>query len=163
MTVGRFQVMATLQAARAHVLGYPLDEAKSFGLDRAIFYAAAKRGFKRAAQGAGTREPPARVHARAGDHAVEATSLGDEEAYYVQIDGKRRFVIGGDVLEPENFDRQITERFAGHYERAWHDALALVQSVDRATLTSQRRFYEQVYKPKRDELAAQWSTMAKAH
>ena len=44
--VGRFQVMALLQAARAKVLGYPLDEAQSFGLNRAIFYAAAKRGFK---------------------------------------------------------------------------------------------------------------------
>jgi hypothetical protein len=38
--------MATLQAARAYVLGYSLEEAKSFGLNRAIFYAAAKRGFK---------------------------------------------------------------------------------------------------------------------
>ena len=47
MTVGRFQVMATLQAARGHVLGYRLDEAQSLGLDRAIFYAAAKRGFTR--------------------------------------------------------------------------------------------------------------------
>jgi hypothetical protein len=45
--VGRFQVMALLQAARAKVLGYPLDEAQSFGLNRAIFYAAAKRGFMR--------------------------------------------------------------------------------------------------------------------
>jgi hypothetical protein len=35
--VGRFQVMALLQAARAKVLGYPLDEAQSFGLNRAIF------------------------------------------------------------------------------------------------------------------------------
>ena len=47
--VGRFQVMALLQAARAKALGYPLDEAESFGLNRAIFYAAAKRGFKRGA------------------------------------------------------------------------------------------------------------------
>jgi hypothetical protein len=44
--VGRFQVMALLQAARAKALGYTLDEAESFGLNRAIFYAAAKRGFK---------------------------------------------------------------------------------------------------------------------
>lgn len=43
--VGRFQVMALLQAARATVLGYSQDEAESFGLNRAIFYAAAKRAF----------------------------------------------------------------------------------------------------------------------
>lgn len=46
MGVGRFQVMATLQAARAFVLGMAIDSARSFGLNRAIFYAAAKRGFK---------------------------------------------------------------------------------------------------------------------
>jgi hypothetical protein len=44
--VGRFQVMALLQAARAKALGYPLDEAESFGLNRAIFYAAAKGDLK---------------------------------------------------------------------------------------------------------------------
>src|ERR1051326_3125086 len=52
--VGRFQVMALLQAARAKALGYPLDEAESFGLNRAIFYAAAKRGFK---GGTGSKHP----------------------------------------------------------------------------------------------------------
>jgi hypothetical protein len=38
--------MALLQAARAQALGYPLDEAESFGLNRAIFYVAATRGFQ---------------------------------------------------------------------------------------------------------------------
>ena len=47
MRIGRFQVMATLQAARAFTLGLPLESAKSFGLNRAIFYAAAKRGFRK--------------------------------------------------------------------------------------------------------------------
>ena len=46
MAVGRFQVMTLLQAARAHVLGLPLESAYSWGLNRAIFIAAAKRGFK---------------------------------------------------------------------------------------------------------------------
>lgn len=41
--VSRFQVMAVLQAARASVLGLDLEEAKSWGLNRAMFYAAAKR------------------------------------------------------------------------------------------------------------------------
>jgi len=44
MSVGRFQVIATLQAARAFVLGFPIESAKSWGLNRAIFYAAAKKG-----------------------------------------------------------------------------------------------------------------------
>ena len=44
--INRFCVMATLQAARAHLLGLKLDEAYSWGLTKAIFFAAAKRGFK---------------------------------------------------------------------------------------------------------------------
>ncbi len=50
MKVGRFQVMAILQAARARELGFSETRAKSWGLNRAIFYAAAKRGFKHATQ-----------------------------------------------------------------------------------------------------------------
>src|SRR4051812_27586047 len=44
--VRRFQIMALLQAARARKLGLKLDEAKSWGLTRAIFYAAARHGFR---------------------------------------------------------------------------------------------------------------------
>jgi len=49
MAAGRFQVMATLQAARAFLLGLILELAKSWGLNRVIFCAAAKRGFNAAA------------------------------------------------------------------------------------------------------------------
>ncbi len=44
MAAGRFQVMATLQAARAFLLGLILELAKSRGLNRVIFCAVAKRG-----------------------------------------------------------------------------------------------------------------------
>jgi len=40
----RLQVMATLQAARAFLLGLILELAKSRGLNRVIFCAVAKRG-----------------------------------------------------------------------------------------------------------------------
>jgi hypothetical protein len=36
VAVGRFQVMVTLQAARAYVLSPPLDLSKGWGLNRAI-------------------------------------------------------------------------------------------------------------------------------
>ena len=49
MAAGRFQVMATLQAARAFLLGLLLELAKSRGINRVIFCAAAKRGFNAAA------------------------------------------------------------------------------------------------------------------
>ena len=51
--VTRFVVMAVLQAVRAQSLGLPHDSALSWGLNRAIFYAAAKQGFRKAPPKAG--------------------------------------------------------------------------------------------------------------
>lgn len=86
--VGRFQVMATLQAARAKTLGLPLASARSWGLNRAIFYAAAKRGFKAASAAPGTAKPP---KTRA---AVREFWLGIDKAYRVSVKGKTLFTIG---------------------------------------------------------------------
>ena len=65
--MGRFQVMATLQAARAYVLGLPVASAKSFGLNRAIFYAAAKRGFK----GKGGVKPPSQFKSKTKEYSAK--------------------------------------------------------------------------------------------
>ncbi len=165
MAVGRFQVMATLQAARAYALGLPLDSAKSFGLNRAIFYAAAKRGFK--------ARPPAKppeklvIEKKAVPpeklkkfrETFRIFHLGDEMAYAVELDGKPYFVIGNEIQTPEDFARQIESRFAGHFDEAWKEALELVKSYDKGVLMSQRYFYETVYKPRRDELARKWTEM----
>ncbi len=78
--VGRFQVMALLQAARATALEYPLDEAESFGLNRAIFYAAAKRGFK----GSTSSKHPGEQHVlkespgRSVTKTIQQDALGEE-------------------------------------------------------------------------------------
>ena len=95
--VGRFQVMALLQAARAKALGYPLDEAESFGLNRAIFYAAAKRGFK---GGASTKHQGSQyafkeAPGKSVTKTIQQDALGDEGAYHVEMDGKKRYVMGG--------------------------------------------------------------------
>ena len=161
--VGRFQVMALLQAARAKVLGYPLDEAQSFGLNRAIFYAAAKRGFK----GATSTKHPGEKHTfkeTAGKgvaKTVQEDALGNEIAYYVEIEGKKRYVMGDEILEPEDFKREVEQRFGKAFPKAWEQALQIVEQADRATLESQRKFYEAVYKPRRDELAKAWSDLSK--
>lgn len=161
--VGRFQVMALLQAARAKALGYPLDEAESFGLIRAIFYAAAKRGFKGGTGSKHTgeqhvlRETPGRSITRT----IQQDALGDEVAYYVEMDGKKRYVMGDEILEPDDFSRQVAERFGQAFPQAWEQAVHIVGQTDRVTLESQRKFYEDVYKPRRDELAKAWSALSK--
>lgn len=163
MMVGRFQVMALLQAARARALGYRLDEAESFGLNRAIFYAAAKRGCK---GGTGAKHPGEQqvlreTSLRKTSKTIQQDALGDEIAYYVEIDGKRRYVMGEEILEPDDFGRQVEQRFGQAFPEVWQQALQIIEQADKAALASQRRFYEEVYKPRRDELAKAWSALSK--
>ena len=159
MAVGRFQVMAVLQAARAHILGLEMSTAKSWGLNRAIFYAAAKRGFKGA-------KPYKRSRSEVKETPVadtpEAFHLGSEMAFKASTDeGPMFFMMGGKVQTEEEFERQIATRFAGTFDQAWSDAIEYVQGFDKSTLLSQSGFFNQVYKPRRDELATKWSQLVK--
>jgi len=165
--VGRFQVMATLQAARAYALGYSLAEAKSFGLNRAIFYAAAKKGFKIFKKAPPKISLPKEIYKipekelQKIEKSFTIEKIGDEMAYCVKIKGKRVFTIGNELQTPEVFKKQIESRFGDKFKDAWKEALQIVKSYDKGVLLSQRYFYEVVYKPRRDELAKKWSEMAK--
>ncbi len=140
--------MATLQAARAKALGLPLASAKSWGLNRAIFYAAAKRGFK----------SPASPRKR--DARVREFWLGDDKAYKIRAHRTTLFTIGGKVQTPTDFGRQVVSRFAGTFRDAWKEATKLVGRCDRRVLESQNGFYLTVYRPRRDELARKWNERA---
>lgn len=162
MAVGRFQVMALLQAARAHLLGLPVESAYSWGLNRAIFYAAAKKGFKKAI-------PPPRleeIFPYRGKEEIERMRktfgvyhLGDEMAYSVEVDGKLLFTIGKEIQDEKAFRKQIASRFGELFPKAWEEALSICRQYDKGVLLSQRYFYETVYKPRRDELAKKWTEL----
>jgi len=167
MAVGRFQVMATLQAARAYVLGLPLEVAKSWGLNRAIFYAAAKRGLlkvrsevKKEMRLKGIPLEPEKVEKVRKSFNI--FRLGDEMAYSVVVDGKRRFMIGDKIQSEEDFARQIESRFGEKFNEAWEEAVSICKKYDKGLLRSQRYFYETVYKPRRDELAKKWTELSKS-
>lgn len=152
--VTRFVVMAVLQAVRARSLGLPHDSALSWGLNRAIFYAAAKQGFREPPATSGTEtskpaEPPSR----------ELFRLGNDEAYRDLTVKDIRFAIGGEVQTPEKFEQQVASRFGTkeNFQTAWEEATRIVEGFDRATLESRQRFYEDVYKPRRDELSDLWT------
>lgn len=153
--VNRFCVMATLQAARAHLLGLSLEEAYSWGLNKAIFFAAAKRGFKGGGQRTGefgaARERDERER-------PDVFMLGDDMAFR-EREGKMRFTIGGKLQTPEDFQRQIASRFGGRFEEAWKEAMRIVQKEERSALLSQSRFYSEVYRPRRDSLVERWSRL----
>ena len=104
MAVGRFQVMAMLQAARAFELGLPLESAHSWGLNRAIFYAAAKRGFKGGGTGSGSggedrtgaREAKADEFHLGDDLAFKEPGSSDKSPALPQGDARvaERFLLG---------------------------------------------------------------------
>jgi hypothetical protein len=141
--------MATLQAARAQALGLSLDEAKSWGLSRAIFYAVAKRGFHRTK---GESDGHKQTTHRDKQHTdEEAFTLGGEEAYISRDRGDGlRFRFGDEEQTARDFDRQIIVRFPD-WDAAWSEARRIVSDADQADLNSQH------YKPRRDELAKRWS------
>jgi len=156
MAIGRFQVMATLQAARALLLGLPEPSAKAWGLNRAIFYAAAKRGFR---GGSCMSREGREGAARPQQPRVGTFRLGDDMAFQHQQAGTLYFTIGGQVQTEKEFARQVEHRFEGRFDEVWKEALALVRQHDRSVLLSQQAFYEQVYKPRRDVLALKWSEL----
>lgn len=153
--VTRFTVMAMLQAARAQALGLPSESAYSWGLNRAIFYAAAKRGFRGSSPGSstGSTTPAEKEPSR------EMYRLGDEEAYRDPRSEKLLFTIGEEDQTAADFERQVGARFGTkeNFRAAWEEATRIVAQYDRATLESRRQFFDQVYKPRRDPLSEAWS------
>jgi hypothetical protein len=152
--VTRFVVMAVLQAARAESLGLSHDSALSWGLNRAIFYAAAKRGFRQAPPTEGA-EPGKPVETPS----PEVYQLGEDEAYRDPTAKELVFMIGGEAQTVEKFERQVASRFGTkqNFRAAWSEAAQIVGEFERGTLASPQRFYGEVYKPRRDELSDSWT------
>jgi hypothetical protein len=156
--ITRFQVMAVLQAARARALGLSSEEAKSWGLNRALFYAAAKRGWERAREIGAKRAVITEFSASVERH-DPVYVLGGEKAFRVRDTKKGlRFRFGSDVQTPEDFDWLVKRRFGRDWSEAWAEAVSIIRGSDRRDLDIQSRFYNTVYKPRRDLLVERWST-----
>jgi len=157
VTVGRFQVMATLQAARAVLLGLSVGQAKSWGLNRAIFYAAAKRGFKEMKI---IHRTPEEIQRKPVQKTGDAYFLGDEVAYMMKKGGRLYFTMGGKAQTEHDFQQQIERRFGAAFSKAWSESLEIMRQYPKELLLSQSGFFEQIYRPRRDELASKWTEMS---
>ncbi len=146
--LGRFQVMGLLQAARYYALYGDLDKAKSFGLNRAIFYAWAKYYGKGYVPKTGTRGVTVPSEFRKDRLLV---TVAGEQVYQDKETGY--YVIGDKEQTPRDYDREIKEKIDAvlPYDKAWESALKYVSSFPREVLENQREFYERVYLPVRDE------------
>ncbi len=147
---GRFQVMALLQAVRYYLVYGDLDRAKSFGLNRAIFYAWAKYygpSRKPLASLKTTRFYGRRLSRK---EVVEWREVLGER---VRVSRGGYYVMGGIEQRPDDFDRQVARRFieAGiDFGEAWRAALDYVSKHPRTVLKNPQEFYKQVYEPVRD-------------
>ena len=152
--VTRFVVMAVLQAARARALGLPVEAAYSWGLNRAIFYAAAKRGFGGTSGGTGDGKGGA-----SGRPDRELYRLGEDEAYRDPRAPGLVFTIGDQSQTTDDFQKGVVARFgnAENFRAAWGEAQSVVAKFDRPTLESPQRFYSEVYRPRRDDLSDEWT------
>ncbi|MEM2087627.1 MAG: hypothetical protein QXF52_02995 [Thermoproteota archaeon] len=146
--LGRFQVMALLQAARCFLLTRDIEKSKSFGLNRAIFYAWAKR------RGVEVKKPPSRRKvAKPREKPVEEEKnifyLGNEAAY---LSEEGWLTIGNAKQTPQDYDNQIARRISGviPYEEAWRSTLEYLKKFPQEILLDQQKFFNQVYKPVRD-------------
>jgi hypothetical protein len=154
LRINRFTVMAMLQAARAKTLGLSEASAYSWGLNRAIFYAAAKRGFRATVDG--------RPVIASGPQPVEEGppmyALGTDKAYLSSQEPGPLFTIGGETQTEDEFRRQIAARFGEEaaFQAAWREAMEIVGRFDPDTLGSPRGFYDEVYRPRRDALVLEW-------
>jgi hypothetical protein len=85
--------------------------------------------------------------------------LGDDEAFRDPKAEQLVFTIGDQDQTAEAFDRAVVFRFGTreNFRAAWEEAVRIVANFDRATLESRQRFYEDVYKPRRDDLSDSWT------
>ncbi len=147
--------MAILQAARAERLGLPEPSAYSWGLNRAIFFAAAKRGFQESPGSSGEAGAPRPEGTR------EPYRVGQDFAYRDRTRSTVYFTIGDETQTEKEFERQIIARFGPreNFERAWKEATEIVAAADAASIEYSRGFYDRVYRPRRDALRAKWTLM----
>jgi len=149
--IGRFQIMALLQAARYYLIKEKnIDKAKSFGLNRAIFYAWAK--YYKPRYGVSKRKIVRRaIYRELGieEKGYNFLEVGNEKA---PISENGWFVIGGVEQKPEDFDKQVKEKIESFisFEKAWEVAINYLKKFPRRVLEDQNEFYEKVYKPVRD-------------
>ena len=150
--LGRFQVMALLQAARYYKLYGDLEKAKSWGLNRAIFYAWAKH-----------YGPRYRAHTMTIDELLRRTrerkpgskcpeGMAEVLGECVQVSPRGWFMIGGQEQTPRDFEREVVLKVRKllPWDRVWSEALDYVSLFPDWVLRDPQKFFKLVYEPVRD-------------
>ena len=141
--IGRFQVMALLQAARYFLLKGDLDKAKSFGLNRAIFYAWAKHH-----KALSARKPG--VVKRDETKPKKFEHVGNEPA---PLSENGWFIMGGIEQKPEDFDKEVVEKINSilPFGQAWEATLEFLKKFPKKMLMDQQKFFNKIYNQVKDD------------
>ncbi len=151
--IGRFQVMALLQAARYYVLKKDIEKAKSFGLNRAIFYAWAKHYGSRAKYARLSK-----IEEMLRKQILENKPIKCPEGYVeilgecVKISPRGYYVIGEQEQTPYDYELNVTRKISRVIDpdKAWRIAIEYVSKFPRKILEKPQLFYKYVYEPVRD-------------
>lgn len=151
--LGRFQVMALLQAARYYHVMKDVDKAKSFGLNRAIFYAWAKH------YGGAKTYSLIRIENELRRQILRGSKPSKCPEDYVEVLGEcvkispNGFYMFGDMEQkPFDYDQQVTARIKKLLDptKVWESALNYVSLFPESILKNPVYFYKYVYEPVRD-------------
>ncbi len=144
--IGRFQVMGIVQAARYYVLYGDVNKAKSFGLNRAIFYAWAKYYGKKYSH----RHSKTTIPSESRKDRVLVNVAGEQVFQDIE---KGYYIIGDKIQTPTDYDKEIKEKIniIISYDEAWNATVKYVSSFPKEVLENPRRFFEEVYLPIRDK------------
>ena len=152
--IGRFQVMALLQAARYYKIYKDLLKAKSFGLNRAIFYAWAKH------YGSRKSKIPNNILEEL-EKIKKLNEFKNSEYYkdykeilgeYIKISSDGLFIFGNIEQSPKDYDQQVTMKINKliNAEKVWQIALDYISKFPEWILNDANKFYKYVYEPIRD-------------
>jgi hypothetical protein len=141
--------MGLLQAARYYLLYNDINKAKSFGLNRAIFYAWAK--YYRPIYKRSKEKIFHPYFKEKEDKAIELIKVGNEEALYNKKTGY--FHIGDKDQTPEDYDKEIKDKIniIVDYNIAWNFAIEYIKKFPKEVLLDQQEFYKKIYESIRDK------------
>jgi len=153
--IGRYQVMALLQYARFRTLGYSDKDAKLFALFFADFYAILKnKGFHRIKNNNEKFENSKSIKNSKFENVIDLFGI---KVNYELINDEKVLKVSNRRILAENF-RKIIMRFQSdeQFNKALQEAFNIVRNYPLEILQNNNKFFNYIYKPRRDELAEKW-------
>jgi len=158
--INRYPICAYFYYRVAKRLGYSENEAKSLGLGRATFFAAAKRGFgftggRRKKSKGGRKGPFTKLPQLNKKQELDSIVFAGLETTIVYTDDGIRAVMGDQVMRPDRFDSYVLtkiDHFLGAERWAIMDEIidAELDKYDNQTLNTQMAY--KIYQAIRDVL-----------